>query len=279
MTYQPVDGKPFTVTMGLRALDLAHWIEIDENYQSEIFLKQKLLQQNHAQVFATIPRGFAGSAEALDLLKNHFTQYFPDHFDLCKFSGADLHPLEIASRNVQEDLVIMSKVDEQWVMTAASVCFPSRWDLTEKINKNLHEIHAPVPEYEERIGMATDTMFDKFTPELPMWRINWTILDSSDLHLPMSANQVRLDTKPLNPKDFGANTFLRVERQTLRALPMSKDVLFTIKTYVASLAQVDARDLHFRANLAKTLLSVSDETIGYKGWQPLWQNLQNWVNS
>ncbi len=279
MTYQPVDGKPFTVTMGLRALDLAKWIEIDENYQSEIVLKQKLLQQNHAQVFATTPSGFEGSAETLDLLKDHLMQYSPDHFDLTKFAHADQHPLEIASRNVQEDLVIMSKTDGQWVMTAASVCFPSRWDLTEKINKNLHEIHAPVPEYEERIGMATDTMFDKFTPEWPMWRINWTILDSSELHLPMNANQLNRNTSHLTPADFAKNTFLRIERQTLRALPKSKDVLFTIKTYVTSLAQVDAKDQHFRANLAKTLMSVSDETIDYKGWQPLWQNLQYWLDA
>ena len=279
MTYQPIDGKPFSVTMGLRSLDLALWIEIDENYESEIFLKQKLFKQNHNQVFASISRGLEGSYETLNLIQNHLTVNFPSYFESADFSQDGKHPLEVASRNVQEDLVVMSKIEDQWVMTAASVCFPSRWDLTQKIGRNLHEIHAPVPEYEQRIGMATDVMFDKFTPDWPMWRINWTILDSSDLHLPFSANSSLGKSEPLSSGEFGEKTFLRIERQTLRALPESKDVLFTIKTYVASLAQVDAQDEHFRVNLAKTLLNVDEKTIEYKGWHSLWQNMKNWLET
>ena len=279
MTYQPVDGKPFTVTMGLRALDLANWIEVDENYQLEIALKQKLLQQNHAQVFTETPRGLNGSVETFDLLNSHLAEFFPGVYNKARFSHSDHHPLEVASRNVQEDLVIMSKVDGHWVMTAASVCFPSRWDLTKKIGKNLHEIHAPVPEYEQRIGMATDTMFDKFTPDWPMWRINWTILDSPDLYLPVSASKSENVITPSQPQEFGDQTFLRIERQTLRALPVSKDVLFTIRTYVASLNDVDARDENFRVNLAKALSNVSQETMEYKGWHPLWRSLQTWLNT
>jgi hypothetical protein len=56
----------------------------------------------------------------------------------------------------------MSQVGNDWILSAASLCFPSRWDVREKIGKNLLGIHGPVPHYAETIGSATQNIFDKF---------------------------------------------------------------------------------------------------------------------
>ena len=270
--YLPLDGKPFTVGMGLRALAVKDWLEIDDSYSKDIAQKKSLYQQHPTQVFATLPEGLPGSIETLEVVSKHLEQLYPQ----LQTEPVDsaLHPLHSASLLVQEDLCVMSRIAGQWKLTAASVCFPSRWDLTEKIGTSLREIHAPVPHYEERIGQATDTMFDKFEAERPVWRINWTILDNPDLFQPQSIHR-ELDPD-MSLDEFAQKIYFRIERQTLRVLPKSGDVLFTIRTYVDSLSSIASRHLEFQQHLAQTLAAASGYTREYKGWPPIWDNLMAW---
>jgi len=258
--------------MGLRALDIKHWLEIDETYLEDIELKKSLYKQHLHQVFASTPAGLAGSIETLELIREHLDQMFPELET--KTVHQDLHPLQSASLLVQEDLCVMSRIDGKWKLAAASVCFPSRWDLTEKIGASLREIHEPVPHYEERIGQATDIMFDKFEVERPVWRINWTILDNPDLFQPRSIHR-ELDPE-LSLEEFAQKIYFRIERQTLRVLPQSKDVLFTIRTYVDSLSAIAKRYPEFQTNLAQTLAAASLQTREYKGWPSIWDKLMAW---
>lgn len=273
MTYVPVDGKPFALTMGLRTLEIDKWIEVDEHFAAELEAKRELLTTRHNQVFAALPEGLPGSIETLDLLREFLPKHFPKLYPAAIDVAAELHPLEAASLLVQEDLVIMSPRDGGWVLTAACVCFPSRWDLTEKLGKDLFEIHSPVPEYNARIGAATNTMFGKFTADRPVWRINWTVIDTDELYLPSSA--LRRTHTPATNEEFANSTFWRIERQTMRVLP-SGDVLFTIRTYVDSLASIDARYPEFREKLGSTLATVSPEMREYKGWNAMWEQLLSW---
>jgi hypothetical protein len=64
--------------------------------------------------------------------------------------GAPLPPLHQAALSVQEDLVLMRKGEAGWRLAAASVCFPSSWNLREKFRRPMHEIHGPVPGFAER---------------------------------------------------------------------------------------------------------------------------------
>lgn len=277
MTYIPVKGDPFTVSMGLRTMSLDSWIEIDEHYESEIAQKHELLRNQHQEVFAELPQGLAGSKEVLEMLIDYLPKHFPERFSKKMQVDENLHPLEVASLLVQEDLVIMSPKDDQWILTAASVCFPSRWDLTEKVGADLHAIHGPVPHYEERIGQATDAMFNKLTSDRPVWRINWTVLDSPDLFQPSATGRKARQHRPQSMAEFGNTMFFRTERQTLWKLPKSGDILFTIRTYVDSLASLADRYPEFRENLGKTIVTASQDTRDYKGWAPIWQDILAWT--
>lgn len=277
----PIDGRPFAVSMGLRALNVDQWIEIDEHYDSEIAQKHELLSTQHGQVFGSLDRGLAGSIEVAEMLAEFLPRRFPQKFSAPIQLDSSRHPLEAASLLVQEDLVIMSpgEGDEagQWILTAACVCFPSRWNLQRIIGLNMHGIHDPVPDYERRIGQATDTMFSKFTPGRPSWRINWTVIDDDELFQP--TGETRYVKKHVDQStEFGDRMYFRTERQTLTALPKSGDVLFTIRTYVASLNETAARYPEFREHLGQTLATTSQETRYYKGWEPIWGDLMNWAN-
>jgi dimethylamine monooxygenase subunit A len=277
MTYLPVKGEPFTVSMGLRTLDFDKWIEIDEEYEIELAEKRELLTNRKSEVFAALPAGLAGSVEVLEKLLEFLPEHFPQKFSSPIIPDKSLHPLEAASLLVQEDLVIMSPQDEQWVLTAASVCFPSRWDLASKVGANMHGIHEPVPHYEDRIGYATDAMFTKLTSDRPVWRINWTVLDSPDLFQPAVTGRKARKHSGQTVAEFGDSTYFRTERQTLWKLPNSGDILFTIHTYRDSLNSLAKRYPEFRIQLGQTISTTSEETRAYKGWVPLWDDIIAWT--
>ena len=277
MTYMPVDGKPDRIHIGARALDLSKWIEIDDHYDSDLAQKKALLSEKHDRVFVSLPMGDAGSREVLALLIEHLPATFPERWPTGVKVDSSLHPLESAALLVQEDLSVMTQVGNDWVLSASCLCFPSRWDVRDKIGKNLIGIHEPVPHYEEKIGVATQNIFDKLTVERPIWRVNWTVMDSGDLHQPVAPR--RPDEITITPENIEQTLFFRRERQTLRKLPDSGDILFTIHTYSNTFAEVVQQFPEFRKNIGTTIAGASDQTVGYKGWANILNDLQAWSNS
>ena len=226
--YNPVDGKPDRMHIGARVLDLNNWIEIDAFYNEDIELKKKLLAERHDRVFVSVPEGDDGSREVLAEFLKYLPSRFPERWPSPISIDSNLHPLEAASLLVQEDLCLMTQQGQDWVLTAGSICFPSRWDPRDKIGKSLLGIHDPVPHYVEKIGVATQSLFDKMTVDRPMWRVNWTIMDTPDLHQPVPVR--RADSITVTKDNLPDHLYFRRERQTLRKFPKTGDILFTIRT-------------------------------------------------
>jgi len=274
MTYMPVDGKPDRVHVGARALDLDDWIEINQDYEDFVAYKQELLSTKHDEVFVSLPLGDHGSREVLALMREHLPRIFPQRWPTGVTVDESRHPLEAASLLVQEDLALMTQVGTDWILSAASLCFPSRWDVRDKIGKNLLGIHAPVPHYEEKIGTATQNLFDKLTVERPIWRVNWTVMDSGELHQPTAPRGP--DAMQLSSENIEQALHFRRERQTLRKLPESDDILFTIHTYTDPFAKVVEQFPEFRRNIGSTIAGASAQTADYKGWAKILNDLQAW---
>jgi hypothetical protein len=273
--YRPADGRPFRLTLGLRALDLRDWIEVDAHRADELALKAALLASRHAEVVACRTAGEEPSRELFALVADHLLGRFPglvaregrairDRQTGWLVDPAALHPVDAAGRLVQEDLCLMVRQPEGWVLEAASVCAPSRWTLAEKMGRTLLDVHEPVPGYAEAIGRPTDAMFDKFTPERPVWRVNWTLLDRPELFQPAPEGRKRGGAGVTAANAGRALTF-RVERQTMRVLPRTGAVLFGIRTYVRPLAEL-AADPQTAAHLAASLRGTAPAFAAYKGW-------------
>ena len=274
MVYMPVDGKPDRPHVGARALDLHDWIEISGAYEVELAQKRELLRERHDRVFVALPLGDAGSREVLELLAAHLPTRFPERWPHAVAIDSSLHPLEAASLLVQEDLCLMTQVGPDWILSAASLCFPSRWDVRDKIGKNLLGIHEPVPHYAEKIGTATQNIFDKMTVDRPVWRVNWTVMDSGVLHQPVAVRSP--DAIAVTADNIPQTLYFRRERQTLRKLPRTGDILFTIRTYVDTFAETVAQFPEFRRNLGLTLSGTSPQTVDYKGWASILNDMQAW---
>lgn len=267
LPYAPLDGRDWRFTMGLRPLDESRWLEFDERAHDERALKQSLLATHYDEVVAVDERADKASRELLDMIVTHLATYFPEE---SRHVDHGEHPIVAASRLVQEDLCLLERRDT-WRLSAACVCFPSRWRLASKLGATLDGIHAPVPLYDELLAAPTNAFFDRLRVGRAFWRLNWTLLDSPALHQPTSERRA--------PSGSLHDWFFRVERQTLRRLPDSDAVVFTIRTYVESAATLVARDDTFGPALWRALDTAPATVQEYKGWSGVAERLASALKS
>ncbi len=288
--YRPFLDGPWRLAMGLKALDLSDWIEIDETFAAQLAERGRRLDQQRTEVFQALPESLLGQAEVLTLLLDHLPGCFPEVYrrapdaienlvtgerfalDLAAWRDA---PLELAGRLVQEDLCLMRRSEHGYRLSAAVLCFPSNWRLADKLGRPLDLIHAPVPGFGERLAVPVERFFAGLQVERPVWRANWTLSDTPELFHPPGH---RRQSKPVAAGRVGEQVWLRIERQTLRRLPHTRDVLFTIRTYVEPLAQVIDTPATARA-LAERLRELPDAMAAYKGVAPIRAPLLAWLES
>jgi hypothetical protein len=252
--YVPVDPRGWRLSMGLRPLENAAWLEIDEHFKEELATKARLLEEEYDVVVATHREGDEASRELLDEIRENLRAHHPGVDTAIDESD---HPIVAASRLVQEDLCVLVR-DDAWRLRAACVCFPSRWDLASKIGTTLDDIHGPVPGYEVGLSRPTNAFFERLRPERAFWRLNWTLLDSPTLFQPARARYA--------PEGGLEEWYFRVERQTLRSLPRTKAVVFTIRTYVTSAAVLCHEDGTFAETLIHAIETAPPAVQEYKGW-------------
>lgn len=279
--HTPYDGsvKPFTI--GLRPLDLENWIEVDDKLDDYLAEKDRLFASVPQKVFAAEAETAEAQREVLDLFQEHLLRRFPQIYrrqgETILVAGRsvqasdDAPPLLTASRLVQEDLVLMRNGVNGWRLAAASLCFPSSWSLAEKFGRPLDDIHVPVPGF----GPGTRTagviarIFDNLKAEQPVERLNWSLQADATRHLPMSspARDERATARPPRFPPDGSGVFVRVERQTLRKLPVSDDILFTIRIHLDPLRTLADHPMRaaLAASFAAQLEALDAAQLNYKG--------------
>lgn len=250
MKHTPYDGssKPFTI--GLTQLDPDRWIEPDDQLQHYLDQKAQLLAQSRDAVFVTENGTQQAQSEVLQTLCEYLPARYPDIY--CRngdamtvggrrvaLSGDDA--LVIAGSLIQDDLAIMQRGDRGWRLGAAYIAFPSSWSLAEKFGRTMDEIHAPVPGFEHgtRNAELIARMFDNLPPGRFVERFNWAVNVDGSLHLPKSKSESHSATAIDLTEE---SAFIRIERQTLRKLPQTGAVVFTIRIYSDPLALLRQRD-------------------------------------
>jgi hypothetical protein len=257
-------GPPF-LRMGVQPLDLDRWLIADEQRDAELALRRRLLAERHDEVFAALPGTEEAGAEVLELVADAVGAPPPP--------ASDVHPLERAGTLAQEDLCLMTESDEGLVLGAAVLCFPSHWSLGDKIGRPTAMVHGPVPRYDPELRTKVDTFLTRLRPDRPVWRRNWTIHDHDELFAPAPP-----PPRPLDPARLGDELVVRSERQTLRRLPRSGAVLFTIKTQQVPLGALQARPL-VAARLAATIRSLPPEHLAGRAFGRFHAEILTWLDA
>ena len=157
--------------------------------------------------------------------------------------------IEEAIQKYQEDFVVWApNAQGKLSIQMASVCFPSGWDPTEKVNKTFAEIHEPVAD-NQLITEAADHIATMITQKGPFVRSVWTIANTSDL------NRHPSNKKPWTNERL-QDMWYRTERQV--TVPLGDAALFFIRTYTVPLLSVDVEQIR------KSIYSMSNDILEYK---------------
>ncbi len=273
MDFIPYGGGHPAFKIGLKPLAVENWIHVDDQLSRYLEEKERLYAKHPELVFLAKEDSLGGQQEVLDLLADHLPRTFPDSYRrddgkmLVAGREVDLKktalPLLTAARLVQEDLLLMRWSEQGWYLAAGSLCFPSSWSLQEKFGNPLHIIHKPVPQFGSgsRNAVLIERIFDNLQVDQPVWRMNWSIYDDDDLYHPTR------HTEGFRQGGDALAKFIRVEYQTLRKLPVSGDILFTVRILINPLEHIaELPDCcGICEGFIRLLLALDAEQLAYKG--------------
>ena len=171
-------------------------------------------------------------------------------------------PLLVAAGEVADDLCLMEKRGDAWRLTALSLCAGSFFTASEVIGRSLAELHRPVTGFEARLLQRVERIFDNLRPDTLLERRNWSLVNSPDLHAP-DPTPMRAAIPDIDPDSAANALFARVERQTLRRLPETGAVVFTIRVWIDPLSAI-AADTERLARFAKAWRTAHPEFRAYK---------------
>ncbi len=210
------------------------WLLRDEVFGAQMALRDRLIAERPEAVHGMLPGAEPAAAELLALVLAHLEGvpgYERTARGMLRPDGVEVSldgpPLIVAGRLVQEDLCLHEKPEGagEHVLVGAVLCFPSNWTLAQKLGHPLSRIHLPVPRYDEGVARRVQRLFDAVRPEAPLMRANIIPYAHADLHSP----RVEFDR---HAPGEGAVRFVRVERQVLMRLPVSRAVVFSIHTHL-----------------------------------------------
>ena len=261
------------VKVGLEPIKESDWLEIDDLFNSEIELKKELYDSHFNDIHQEVKESFESQVELLSVLKSHLEQYHPDHIIT---SVAESLPLKSASLLVQEDLVLMLPRGEEYFLGAASLCAPSNWSLQEKFKSSLIGLHIHVPTYEKKIGSRVNNLFNNLPMERIFQRFNWSVYEDSKLFQPARSKSRIERSKTITEDNAGDRLFIRVERQTIRRLPETGAIVFTIRVHVNPLLSIK-KDLSLLTDFNQALENLTADMKKYKSIDQIEMPLRGWL--
>jgi hypothetical protein len=272
--HTPYDGSSHPFTVGLKPIDEGEWLEPDAFLVPHLAEKDRLVSERRDAVLRAEDGTEEAQREMLSLIVENLKQYHgkTHKFEAGRVVIADRGPvvdlsnapaLLTAARLVQEDLVLMRPGPDGYRLAAASLSFPSSWSLAEKFSKSMSAIHETVPGFNgERMGIMVARLFDNLKVGQCVCRFNWSIYPDDELYNPKPHRIDMRDDVPLLSR-----LFLRVERQTLRRLPGSGDIIFTIKIHHDPLRALVGHPERgqLAGQLRTQLMALDPDQLRYKG--------------
>jgi hypothetical protein len=214
--------------------------------------RKRWLQSDPRTYAALLPAGIPLLEETIEL--GLAEQVLPG-----EFSSQPSNILALGSAWEPDFLFLKPDSAGQIILVGGCVCFPSSWSLAEKIGHPIETIHGVVPGRNPAIGNQIHGFLAKLRPGTAWLRANWGLTRSPELNQHPDRKLARLDSAVRLEE-----TWLRIERQMLAALPKNRGVLFAIRIAMHPLIEIK-RDVEIARGLRRALETMPEEMARYKG--------------
>lgn len=241
--------------------------------------------------------------EQFDRMLQEFGQFYPEIYEVTansitnKITGDKVtrkqvlatdgayESIELVGKLVQEDWLLMKKESEsgEYILIGGYLAFPTHWSIARAIGWSLAKIHENIPgtpesraKFVNMISMVLDRSLAD--PKRIVVRNNWFVEADPRYALPdyirsQAKEQKELfavltSDEPIAKKKelLKKLACLRIERQTLRGLPASGVVVFSINPYVYQLKTIlenpEVTEKVFRGLKQKYPESTDTDMIG-----------------
>jgi hypothetical protein len=266
--YLPHLEQPEVLAMGLSPLAHAPWIETDTSWLRYHRHKLSQRQEFGQEVYRAQPHSLPAQRELARMLLRHLSG---EQEDLYRLEDGRLvflplnkglaldssEPLWNCSLWVADDLVIMQRQDANYCLSAASLSSPSGWRLGDKFGRPMAEIHSPIPGFEQHLTPSVDRFLAHLKVAHPVVRYNWSLQAGDGLDQRQPAATVVDAATPL---------YYRTERQSLRRLPQTGAIVFTIRVYLHPLESLSLAAL---GALFRAVQDTPPALARYKGFTRL----------
>lgn len=293
-TTNPIPYRAFkhkyNITMGIRSMDLNDWIQLDNEWPKYHDLKRKRFQEKGNELYGTLPEAYNASMELLKELVNYLPNRYPSLFKVdggggnnnniiknlytgeeWNFIKPEQDPIFIIANLLQDDIAIMiEQSDGQYYLKSGAIALAGFWRFKDKLNLPLSEIHTTgdVPKYNLNLKKSMEKFFQKLIPESPVVRNNYFIQIDDCLDWSSSIGDESNEKIGWYTAKNAINInqiYYRSERQSVRRLPISGAIIFTIRTYFVPLIEI-CKEPYIPLRLLNGINSWTDDVKEYRGY-------------
>ncbi|THH20946.1 hypothetical protein EW146_g507 [Bondarzewia mesenterica] len=210
-------------------------------------------------------------------------------------------PMTVAGLLVQDDLALMIEGSgETYYLRSGAICTAGFWRLEDKLGMSLDDIHfsGNVPQYQKKLRTSLNRFIQRLPVDKLIQRNNYFFKIVSDFTRPVEpldpdelgwaettvgaedafqsgaglgygkedaaehdVVDAAVEKQDMNVKPSMMR--LRMERQTLRRLPKTGAVIFTIRTYIVPVEEL-VKEVGTPGRMASAIRSWPDDVAGYK---------------
>lgn len=147
------------------------WLELENTYADRVTQRKQLYADHGAAVLQALPGSELACKELMEMALQFLCARYPQYFSLdaskrvfnndilkTQTDLVNTPPLLVLLNNIPEDFAIMLRDDKTGLYTfrAGIICSALGWNVASKIGLRLHEIHAPIPDYREKMQFSMD---------------------------------------------------------------------------------------------------------------------------
>ncbi|GAA3396011.1 heme-dependent oxidative N-demethylase family protein [Cryptosporangium minutisporangium] len=280
----------------------AHVVDVDDDYRDELAERARILAMDPGRL-RVLPHARPACWDALVTVLRDLASSYPDVMSLDavdgeyrwrnRLLGVDQRfregddssvpggPLAFLGSQIPDDIVLLDQREGALWADAACVTFAAGWSVGFDVGMTFSEIHGPVPRvHADGVVSRAERFLMRLQPGEEYRRTNWSvtvgrILDQSTEAQP-SWGPARAAAGALTGDELARQLHLRVEVQHLIRLGYSGAVLFLIRTYLLSLAEL-ATVPAWRRRFGLVLAELPEDMASYKGLSPFRDAAARWL--